>query len=139
MFTQERDKMRQVFIDVWRKCELNLPLEPLESMIRDVLIMHPEYHTCLKADGIVEKDYLPEIGEVNPFLHLGLHIALSEQLTTDRPAGIQALYQKLCTKYADPHDLEHRMMECLAEALWLAQRQGTLPNEKTYLDNLRHL
>jgi hypothetical protein len=139
MFTQERDKMRQAFIDVWRKCEQNLPLEPLESIIREVIVIHPEYHACLQIDGIVDKDYLPEVGEVNPFLHLGLHIALYEQLTTDRPLGIQALYRKLCAKYVDSHDLEHHMMECLAEVLWSAQRQGTSPNEQAYLANLRRL
>ncbi|EIJ41368.1 protein of unknown function (DUF1841) [Beggiatoa alba B18LD] len=138
MFADQRDTTRRFFIEVWRKHQEKKPLEPLESLILDVLLMHPEYHVILHAD-IVDKDYLPEMGETNPFLHLGLHIAIREQLSTDRPVGIRALYQSLRAKARDVHELEHQMLECLAETLWLAQRNNTLPDEQAYLAQLKRL
>lgn len=138
MFHQDRTQSRQYFITVWQKHLQGQAVEPLEKIIIDVLVEHPEYHALLN-ENILDKDYLPEMGETNPFLHLGLHIALQEQLMTDRPPGIVKLYQQLNTKANNRHELEHRMMNCLAESLWQAQRYGTMPDEKAYLNCLRHL
>ncbi|ALG68700.1 DUF1841 family protein [Beggiatoa leptomitoformis] len=138
MFADKRDTTRRFFIEVWRKHLAKTPLEPLESMILDVLLMHPEYQQMLQPD-VVDKDFLPEMGETNPFLHLGLHIAIREQLSTDRPAGIRTVYQALRAKARDVHELEHKILECLAETLWLAQRNNTLPDEQAYLAQLKRL
>ncbi len=138
MFTQNRDQIRQFYCEVWRKQCAGLALEPLEMQIRAVIEMHPEYHRLLEqTDTALGREYLPEFGATNPFLHMGLHLALYEQLSTDRPAGIRALITELRPHWPDMHALEHQMMECLAESLWRSQRDGVAPDEAAYMDCLR--
>jgi hypothetical protein len=133
MFSQERDQLRKVFFDAWRKHEDKLPLEPLEAQVVDVILMHPEYHFYLaNQEAYQEKDF----SEGNPFLHMSLHISVREQVSTNRPAGITMIYEKLCQKLGDKHLAEHHMMDCLAEILWQAQRDGTPPDENKYLGRL---
>ena len=139
-FSPDRDQLRQFYCDVWRKHRRAHPLEPLECLIRDVVLKHPEYQALLEQDDFAKgKDYLPEFGETNPFLHMGLHLALIEQISTDRPAGIRALAQQVQTAGANPHSQEHRMMDCLAEMIWRSQREARPPDEAAYLDCLRGL
>lgn len=138
VFEPNRDKMRQYFLTVWQKHQLKQALEPLEEIILDVILAHPEYHSQLQ-ETFINKDYLPEMGETNPFLHLGLHIALYEQLSTNRPQGICSLYTELRPLYPDPHQLEHQIIDCLAESLWLAQRNNSAPDEQAYLRKVKAL
>jgi len=84
-------------------------------------------------------EYHPEHGQSNPFLHMGMHIALREQVASDRPVGIRDLTRKLLLKYRDGHEMEHQMMECLGESLWRAQRDQTEPDELAYMENLQRL
>lgn len=134
IFDQDRGKIRQLYIDVWAKYRGRLPLEAMEQTIVNVIREHPEYHAILEdKHAALEGDYTPELGQSNPFLHMGLHIALHEQLSTDRPQGIGAVQQALLARLGDPHEVEHRMAECLGEVLWQAQRNGTVPDEGTYL------
>ena len=115
-------------------------MDSLETLIRDVIVEHPEYHAMLEdGDSALGREYGPETGQTNPFLHMGMHISLREQLATDRPAGIRNIYQTQLARSGDTHAVEHQMMECLGQALWAAQRAGTLPDEQTYLNCLRHL
>ena len=86
-----------------------------------------------------EKDYTPEGGETNPFLHLGMHISLREQLDTDRPRGIALLYRQLSQRAVDLHQAEHWLMECLGQTLWEAQRNNQMPDEQAYLECARRL
>ncbi|MGH8224284.1 MAG: DUF1841 family protein, partial [Woeseiaceae bacterium] len=74
-----------------------------------------------------------------PYLHLGLHLAIRDQVATDRPPGIRALFERLAAAAGDAHAAEHGMLECLAESLWEAQRAGIMPDEKRYLEGLRRL
>jgi hypothetical protein len=137
MFSQDRKTHRQAFVAAWAKARAGLPLEPVEAQIVQILRMHPEYQGALEApDAILERDYLPEAGESNPFLHLGLHIAVLEQLSVDRPAGIRKLHRNLSAA-ADVHEADHRIMHCLAEALWRVQRDGKPFDEKGYLKCVR--
>jgi hypothetical protein len=69
---------------------------------------------------------------------MGMHLGLHEQISTNRPAGIQDLYQPLVLKFGE-HDAEHKMMECLGEAIWTAQRNNTLPDEIAYFECLKEL
>jgi hypothetical protein len=140
MFTQDRDTMRSFFVEAWRKARDGVPLEPLEAQIAAVVRAHPEYHHLLdNADAVLSKDFLPEDGETNPFLHLSMHLAILEQVATDRPRGIRAAYQKNASAMGDAHAAEHRIMECLGQALWEAQRSGGRPNESAYLECLHRL
>ncbi len=140
LFGQNRDQLRRIYFEAWRKYREKLPLEPLEEMLASVILEHPEYHALLEnEDASRDKDYLPELGQTNPFLHMGMHIAIREQLATDRPTGIRELYKQLLTRLHDTHTVEHSMAECLAEMIWQAQRSNTAPDEISYLDRLRSL
>lgn len=140
MFSSNRAAMRRAFIDAWGKFRGNAPLEPLERLIAEVVRQHPEYHKLLEhPEQVLDKDYLPEAGETNPFLHLSMHLGVQEQVGTDRPPGIRAVYERLVTGAGDAHEAEHRMMECLGRVLWEAQRQNTAPDDQAYLECLRGL
>jgi len=140
MFGQDRDQTRQVFIQAWQKQQQNQPLEPLEEIIVMIISQHPEYQEMLvNTDKALGAEYLPENGETNPFLHMGMHIAIHEQLSTDRPAGISGIFQQLVMQLGDPHHAEHQVMDCLGEMLWQAQRDQRMPNEQAYLACLQQL
>jgi len=138
---QDRDSGRKFFLEVWVKYKKQAPLESLEKMVLDVILQHPEYHEILSMDEeeIAAMEFLPESGMTNPFLHMAMHITILEQISTDRPAGIAALYQQLLLKYPSAQELEHSMMECLGETLWLAQRNKTMPDEMQYLERVKQL
>ena len=130
--------MREVFFRAWRSFRQEKPLAGIEKIAVDVALRHPEYHSVLdNPQSFQDRDYLPDLGETNPFLHMGLHIAIEEQITTNRPPGIVDIYQALRERSDDPHMIEHQMMDCLAEALWHAQRHGHEPSEDSYLACLR--
>ena len=136
---QSRDEVRQVYQRVWHKMQERQLLEPMEALIAEVIEIHPEYHALLDGDEAIEqREFTPEQGQTNPFLHMGMHIALREQATSNRPAGIRPLYQKLAANKGK-HEAEHAMMECLGEALWNAQRNGQEPDLSAYLDCLKKL
>ncbi len=140
MFSNDRKDLRAFYFYAWQKYQKQQPLEPLEQQIVSVIQQHPEYHKLFTSeDKFLDKDYLAEFGETNPFLHMGLHLALHEQLSTDRPTGIRDIYKKTCHKLTNQHDAEHVMMQCLAESLWEAQSQQKMPDEQTYLDKLKDL
>ena len=125
-----------MYLEAWRKYQARLPLEPLEGQIAAVIAEHPEYLPVLEASAALEADFTPEGGRENPFLHMGLHLAIREQVATDRPAGIARIYRELAARLGDAHAAEHAMLERLAETLWEAQRRGGLPDEQRYIERL---
>ena len=140
LYGNNRDEIRRVYCAAWDKHRQGLPLEALEQQIVAVVALHPEYHTLLADPDIaLSSDYTPEMGQTNPFLHMGMHLAIREQLATDRPAGIVAAFGALMARVRDAHVAEHHMMECLGAALWQAQRNGLPPDETTYLACLQRL
>ena len=137
---QDRSGLRRLYVEAWRKHRAGQPLEPLEHQIVTVIEQHPEYQALMEDDAdALGRDFTPEAGESNPFLHMGLHLAIREQSATDRPAGIAAIRAQLIERLADPHEAEHRMLERLAEALWLSQRTGQPPDEVAYVESLRQM
>jgi len=128
-----------MFYSAWQKRTSKEPLEPMEKQIVTLLEEHPEYHKLVENKDAIDQDYTPEDGELNPFLHLSLHLALREQVGTDRPKGIAMLTRSLLLKHGDGHKVEHLMIECLGEFLWDAQRQQRAPDEQAYLEKLKHL
>lgn len=135
----DRQQLRQYYFNIWQKHRNRQLLQPLETLIVDVLVQHPEYHKFFDDPDALDKDFTPEMGESNPFLHMGLHLALIEQIKTNRPAGIANVYQQLLDRHQDEHRVAHAMTECLAEAMWLAQRNNLAPDETAYLECLKKL
>jgi hypothetical protein len=137
---QNREQLRQMYLNSWRKYSARQPLEPLEAQVAAVIAEHPEYVPLLESGPeALAADYTPEGGRANPFLHMGLHLAIREQVATDRPAGIARIHHALSQRLADAHAAEHAMLEVLAETLWEAQRAGRAPEEQRYLERLRAL
>ena len=136
---QSREEIRRVYLSVWQKMQQGSVLEPMESVIADVIGLHSEYHDLLEqGEAVQQSEFTPESGQSNPFLHMGMHIALYEQTSTDRPAGIRQIHQGL-TRKLGRHEAEHAMMECLGQALWLAQRNQSPPDELAYLECLKKI
>ena len=137
---QGRSSLRRMYLEAWRKHRESLPVEPVEDQIIRVVSLHPEYAQLRESDpAALDREYSPEAGQTNPFLHMGLHLAIREQVATDRPAGIAAVHRSLAARLGDVHEAEHAMIERLGEALWSAQRAGLPPDEAQYLESLRRL
>ncbi len=139
MFGNNRNEMRQMFYSAWENFNNKASLQPLEQMIVGVIQQHPEYHALLADNNTIDRDFTPEMGQTNPFLHMSMHIALQEQLSTNRPACIQQVHQSLAAKLGNPHEAEHQLMECLGQMIWQAQREQTAPNEQHYIDCIQQL
>lgn len=139
MYGQDRNQIRRVYLDAWQKHRAGQILDPMQKIIVNIIQMHPEYHSELESTDIVAKDYTPEMGQSNPFLHMGLHIAIQEQLNTNQPKGVATVYQQLKLKHQDIHKVEHMMMDCLAQMIWDAQSKGQAPDERSYIKKLHQL
>jgi hypothetical protein len=136
---EDRAGFRRMFSGAWRKRRDGLPATALETLIGDVVAEHPEYQALLeRPEDAVGKEWTPEGGETNPFLHMAMHLAVREQVATDRPAGIAAEHARLAGRLG-AHEAEHRMLEALGEALWSAQRNNSVPDEVSYLESLRNI
>ncbi len=134
MFNPSRQEARQFLFEAWRKHRQGELLTPLEHMAARLIGQHPEFHELLAdPERHQDRDYLPEHGEINPFLHLMMHLAIEEQLSIGQPPGIRQHLERLTQKYASEHKAQHAMMECLAEALMQAQRHHAPPDSAVYL------
>jgi len=132
--SHSREQLRRSYADAWAKRVAHAPLTPLEALIADVIEAHPEYQ-ALVADAQKAEDFDAAVASPaeNPFLHMGLHLAVREQVSIDRPPGVRELQRQLLASQGDAHQAEHALMEALGEALWQAQRAGRPPDEGYYL------
>lgn len=138
MFNPSREQVRQFFFDAWRQYRHGTPLTGMDAHAVNIALMHPEYHGILDApERYLNREWTPEDGQTNPFLHMSMHLAIEEQLSIDQPPGVVAAMQKLVAQNADRHAAQHVAMECLGEMVWRAQRDGTAPDALQYLDCLR--
>lgn len=134
MFNPSRDQVRQFFFDVWAKYRAGQPLAGAERPALEAVLAHPEYHALLeRPERYKDRDYLPEAGELNPFLHLSMHLAVAEQLSVDQPPGIRARHQQLLERHGDAMTAQHAVMDCLGEMIWQAQRHQTAFDAAAYL------
>lgn len=134
MFSPSRDEARRFLVDAWTKFRAREPLSGLEQRAAELIALHPEYHAILEApERNLDRDWRPESGDVNPFLHLSLHVAVAEQLAIDQPPGIRAEFDRIKAARGDEHAALHAVLECLGEVLWNAQRHGTPPDARLYL------
>jgi hypothetical protein len=138
MFNPSRDQAREFLFDVWERHKAGAALTSLESMALAIMLEHPEYHAYLgDRERYLDRDWRPEGGETNPFLHLQMHLAIEEQLSIDQPPGIRAAVDALARKRGSMHEARHEVMDCLAEAIWNAQRHGAAFDNESYLDCLK--
>jgi len=137
VFNPTRDQARLFLFDTWAKYRGRQPLTALEAMALDILLLHPEYHAVLDdRERYLDRDWTPEGGETNPFLHLSMHLAIDEQLSIDQPPGIRDAHGRLARKLDSGHEARHAVMDCLAEMIWQAQRNGAAFDNAAYLDCL---
>ena len=123
-----------MFFATWRKYRAGEPLAGIEAPALEVILAHPEYHAILSdPQRHRDRDFS---GELNPFLHMSLHLALEEQLSIDQPPGIRQAFQILAFKRKDRHEALHEALECLAETIWRSQRENAPPDGAAYLECL---
>jgi hypothetical protein len=134
-----RDTLREMYRSAWRKFKGQHTLSPLEKQVVAVISEHPEYRVIIESAAADLANYSPRSGQINPWLHMGLHLAIRDQVNTNRPHGIAEIHARLAKSSGDAHEAEHRMLEVLAEQLWESQRSGRPPDENAYLERLRGL
>jgi hypothetical protein len=140
IFNPTREEVRRFFCDTWKKKTEDHILTPMETLASDWMAQHPEYHTSLaNPEDAVAQDYSLERGETNPFLHLSMHLSISEQISIDQPLGIKAIAEKLTKKLSSEHEAQHAMMECLGQVMWEAQRESQPLSPEKYLEALQKL
>ena len=140
IFNPTREEVRRFFCDTWKKKTENHILDPMETLASDWMVDHPEYHLLLTdPEGALAQDYTPDRGETNPFLHLSMHLSISEQISINQPPGIKEIADKLSHKLGSMHEAQHLIMECLGQVMWEAQREGGQLSPEKYLEALKKL
>lgn len=138
MFQPSQHDVRRFFCEVLRKQREGMPLVPMEAVAAPWIDEHPEYHGDLSdLEAALAASYTVEEGRTNPFLHLSMHLSISEQVAIDQPTGIKQAFGLLAAKLGSAHEAQHQMMECLGEMIWASQRSGLPPDGQAYLECVR--
>jgi hypothetical protein len=138
MFTPSQHDVRRFFCETHGKQRLSSPLTPMESLAAQWIAEHPEYHADLAdVDAALAAEYTVEGGRSNPFLHLSMHLTISEQVAIDQPRGIKQAFELLSARLGSAHEAQHQVMECLGDMIWTSQRSGLPPDGVAYLDCVR--
>ena len=138
MFQPSQHDVRRFFCETHRKQRANEVLSPIETLAAGWIDEHPEYHADLAdLDAALAASFTVEEGRTNPFLHLAMHLSISEQCSIDQPAGIRQAVELLAAKRNSLHDAQHEAMEALGEMIWESQRSGLPPDGHAYLDKVR--
>jgi hypothetical protein len=138
MFAPSQHDVRRFFCQAWRKDRAGDALEPMQALAAQWIEQHPEYHAELAdIDAALAASYRVEDGRTNPFLHLSMHLTISEQCSIDQPHGIRQAVELLAARRGSLHDAHHEVMECLGEMVWASQRSGLPPDGQAYLEAVR--
>ena len=138
MFAPSQNDVRRFFCETHRKARDGMPLTPMEALAADWIAEHPEYHAELDdVDAALAAVYEVEGGRTNPFLHLSMHLTITEQVSIDQPRGIKQAFELLAAKRGSAHEAQHEVMECLGEMIWASQRSGLPPDGERYLECVR--
>jgi len=138
MFAPSQNDVRRFFCDAYRKHREGMPMTPLEALAADWIGEHPEYHgELLDVDAALAAVFDVEAGRTNPFLHLSMHLSISEQVSIDQPRGIKQAFELLAARRGSAHEAHHEVMECLGEMMWASQRSGLPPDGEKYIDCVR--
>lgn len=137
MFTPSSHDVRRFFCEAFRKQRAGEILSPMDAIAADWIARHPEYAGVLAdAEGAIARDYSVESGQTNPFLHLSMHLSITEQVSIDQPPGIRAAHDSLVMRLGE-HEAHHQIMECLGEMIWTSQRNGAAPDGAAYVECVR--
>ena len=135
MFTPSQADVRRFYCSVYAKARSGQPLEAIETIASQWIEEHPEYHADFSDVEIaLARMYDVEGGKTNPFLHLSMHLSISEQCSIDQPRGIRQAVELLTAKRDSLHDAHHETMECLGQMVWESQRAGRQPDGNAYID-----
>ena len=138
MFAPSQHDVRQLFCEAYARQREGSPLTPMQARAADWIALHPEYHAELADLAAAQAAvYDVEAGRTNPFLHLSMHLSISEQVSIDQPRGIRQAFELLAARCGSAHDAQHEVMECLGEMLWTSQRSGLPPDGPAYIEALR--
>ena len=138
MFSPSQQDSRRFFVEAWAKRRDGMPATPLETMAADWIAEHPEHHDeFADVDTALAATYDGSDGRSNPFLHLSMHLAISEQVSIDQPAGIRQAIELLAARRGSRHDAQHEVMECLGQMLFDAQSRRQPPDGDAYIDCVR--
>ncbi|MBP8267725.1 MAG: DUF1841 family protein [Zoogloea sp.] len=137
MFDPSRDQSRRFFVESWRKHKNREVQTQLEIIAADLVAHHPEYHPLIDDPDGIHKEFSPEDGQINPFLHLSLHLAVEEQLSINQPPGIREAFEQCQAKRGDRHAALHDVLECLGETIWRAQRDKAPLDGLAYVESIR--
>ena len=138
MFAPSQNDVRRFFCETHHKARDGMPLTPMETLAADWIAGHPEYHAELDdVDAALAAVYEVEGGRTNPFLHLSMHLTITEQVSIDQPRGIKQAFELLAARLNSAHEAQHQVMECLGEMIWASQRSGWPPDGERYLECVR--
>ena len=138
MFAPSQHDVRRFFCEAFRKQQGGIPASPIETLAAQWIAEHPEYHAELAdVDAALAASYTVEDGRSNPFLHLSMHLSISEQCSIDQPRGVRQAVELLAARRGSLHAAHHEAMECLGEMVWASQRSGLPPDGFAYLDCVR--
>ncbi len=138
MFNPSQADVRRFFCGVYNKLQAQQPMEAIETLAGQWITEHPEFHAELAdVDTAVAKLSQPDAVRENPFLHLSMHLSISEQCSIDQPPGIRQAVELLTARRGDLHTAHHEVMECLGRMLWESQRAGRTPDGQAYIDEVR--
>ena len=138
MFSPSQHDVRRFFCQVHAKARDHLPMTAMELAAADWVVQHPEYHAELAdVEAALAAVYDVDAGRTNPFLHLSMHLSISEQVSIDQPRGIKQAVELLSARCGSLHDAHHAVMECLGEMMWTSQRSGLPPDGQRYIEAVR--
>ena len=135
MFEPSQADVRRFFCSVYAKWRDGQPMDALETLASQWVAEHPEYHADFAdVDAALERMYEVKDGKTNPFLHLSMHLSVSEQCSIDQPRGIRQAVELLTAKRDSLHDAHHETMDALGQMIWESQRSGRPPDGHAYID-----
>ncbi len=138
MFSPSQADVRRFFCSCYAKFKAGAPTEAIETLAGQWLALHPEYHAELAdVEQALKNMGATEPNRENPFLHLSMHLSISEQCSIDQPPGIRQAVELLAAKRDSLHTAHHEVMECLGSMLWESQRSGRPPDGYAYIEAVR--
>jgi len=138
MFQPSQTDVRRFFCATYSRVRAGAPLDPMQAVAADWITQHPEYDADLAdEEAALAAVYTVEDGRTNPFLHLSMHLSITEQVAIDQPTGIRQAVGLLAARRGSLHEAHHEVMEALGEMVWVSQRSGLPPDGAAYLEAVR--